>query len=50
VGCIPVIVSDLLEYYSPTFKSSGLPCQTTAIILDEDEFLADPSCDSVEIE
>jgi hypothetical protein len=41
VGCIPVIVSDLLEYYSPTFKSS-IAMSDYSIILDEDEFRADP--------
>ena len=41
VGCIPVIVSNLLEYYSPTFKSS-IAMSDYSIILDEDEFLADP--------
>ena len=40
-GCIPVIVSNLLAYYSPTFKSS-IAMSDYTIMLDEDEFLADP--------
>ena len=40
-GCIPVIVSNLLEYYSPTFKSS-IAMSDYTIMLDEVEFLADP--------
>jgi hypothetical protein len=41
VGCIPVIVSNLLEYYAPTFKSS-IAMSDYTIMIDEDEFLADP--------
>ena len=40
-GCIPVIVSNLLEYYSPTFKSS-IAMSDYTIMVDEDEFLANP--------
>ena len=40
-GCIPVIVSNLLEYYSPTFKSSMAMSDYT-VMIDEAEFLADP--------
>jgi hypothetical protein len=41
-GCIPVIVSNLLEYYSPTLKRTGIAMSDYCIMLDEDEFLADP--------
>ncbi len=41
VGCIPVIVSNLLEYYAPIFKSS-IRVSDYSIMVDEDEYLADP--------
>ena len=41
VGCIPVIVSNLLEYYAPIFKSL-IKVSDYSIMVDEDEFLADP--------
>ena len=41
VGCIPVIVSNMLEYYAPIFKSS-IAVSDYAIMVDEHEFLADP--------
>jgi hypothetical protein len=42
VGCIPVIVSDMLPYYSPIFKSSGISMEDYSIIISEHEFLKDP--------
>jgi Exostosin family len=41
VGCIPVIVSNMLEYYAPIFKSL-IAVSDYSIMVDEDEFLADP--------
>jgi hypothetical protein len=40
-GCIPVVVSDLYEYYAPTFRSS-LDMRDFCIFIDEAHFLNDP--------
>jgi Exostosin family len=42
VGCIPVIVSDTLPYYSPIFTSSGISIEDYSIMITEKEFLLDP--------
>jgi hypothetical protein len=41
VGCIPIIVSDVLEAYSPTLKSSAI-LSDYAVMVDEETFLRDP--------
>ena len=41
-GCIPVVVSDLYEYYAPTFRSS-LNMRDFCIFIDEDKFVKDPA-------
>jgi hypothetical protein len=41
-GCIPVVVSDLYEYYAPTFRSS-LDMRDFCIFIDEDKFVNDPA-------
>jgi Exostosin family len=41
VGCIPVIISDLFEYYAPTFKRS-IAVSAYSILIPEYEFRTDP--------
>ena len=41
IGCIPVVVSDLLHVYSPSFKST-LNFSDYSIMVDEKDFIADP--------
>lgn len=41
VGCIPVIVSDMLPYYAPAFKST-INVSDYSIFIDERTFIADP--------
>lgn len=40
-GCIPVIISDFLPFYSPAFKSL-MPMQSYAVVVDEFQYLQNP--------
>jgi hypothetical protein len=42
VGCIPIVISNMWQYYSPLYRSQ-LTFEDFCIVIDENEFLADPA-------